>query len=347
MTRVLIEDYPHRRAGHCGSGALRDLIDWAGSGWDGPPSEALVFGMGGGLGFQYFQIPGLMPPIYFVGRTADMELDLCARLGIETERKQTDDAELGWSWVADELDAGRPVMVWADILELPYLRVRLSNTRHDIVVIGYDTDADIAYVVDNDRDGFQAVPLPVLAKARNSSGFPDRNRHATYPMRFPDRLPDLLPVARDAAAAAVANLHGTDQVSAGGSELHLPGGSGIFGLAGVERFCGDIARWPVELDPNDLMIALHSIRVFVEKAGTGGGLFRRLQAGFCHEVAELTGDLAFRAAADAYDTCAQTWSRLAALATTETPDHGEIALCAAKLPAAEHRAVDALAAAAG
>ena len=27
--RVLL-DYPHRQAGHCGSGALRDLLEWAG-----------------------------------------------------------------------------------------------------------------------------------------------------------------------------------------------------------------------------------------------------------------------------------------------------------------------------
>ena len=31
--RVLL-DYPHRQAGHCGSGALRDLLEWAGLGWE-------------------------------------------------------------------------------------------------------------------------------------------------------------------------------------------------------------------------------------------------------------------------------------------------------------------------
>lgn len=347
MARVLIEDYPHRIGGHCGSGALRDLIEWAGLGWSGPPSEALVFGMGGGLSFQYLRIPGLMPPVYFVGRTGDMELDLCKRLGIDTRRAQTDDPELGWKWITDEIDAGRPVMVWADIMELPYLRVRLTNTRHDIVVIGYDTEAEIAYVVDNDREDVQTVPLQALAKARFSTGFPDPNRHATYPMRFPARLPRLLAVARDAANAAVANLHDDAQEPIGADAALPPGSTRTLGLAGVEKFCHDVARWPNDLTPEELGVSLRTIRVFVEKAGTGGGFFRRLQSGFCLEVAELSGDKTFRAAGEAYGECADLWSRFAALATTETPDHDALSACVAELPAAEHRAAEALAIAGG
>lgn len=55
-----------------------------------------------------------------------------------TELRKTDDPILGWKWVTVGLDAGRAVMVWADIAELPYLRVRLRVSRHDIVVICCD-----------------------------------------------------------------------------------------------------------------------------------------------------------------------------------------------------------------
>ena len=52
MGRTVIESYPHQLGGHCGSGALRDLLPWAGLGWgslpgDGLPGEGLVFGMEG------------------------------------------------------------------------------------------------------------------------------------------------------------------------------------------------------------------------------------------------------------------------------------------------------------
>lgn len=40
-------------AGHCGSGVLRDLLDWARLDWGGQaPGEGLVFGLGAGLGFS-------------------------------------------------------------------------------------------------------------------------------------------------------------------------------------------------------------------------------------------------------------------------------------------------------
>jgi hypothetical protein len=61
--RRILLDYPHRMAGHCGSGALRDLLEWAGLGWKDVPDEDLVFGMGGGLGFTYLRVSGLTPPI--------------------------------------------------------------------------------------------------------------------------------------------------------------------------------------------------------------------------------------------------------------------------------------------
>ena len=341
MKCVQISNYPHRMGGHCGSGALRDLLEWAGLGWDGPPGEGLVFGLGGGLSFMYMRVSELTPPIYLVGRNGDMELDFCHRLGIKTERRQTDDPDEGWRWVADEIDAGRPVMIWADIAELPYLRVRLSNTRHDIVVIGYDERRSVARVVDNDREEVQEVPLKALARARASHGFPDPNRHATYPIRFPDRLPELLPVARDAAASAARNMRGTDATLFDPADLPADGVVAS-GLKGVNIFVDDLATWGDSLTDDQLNASLRVLPVFVEKAGTGGGLFRRLEAEFCAEVARLTGDRSFARAADVLLDCANAWSRLATYAAADQLDWRALVVHAEQLPSSEQRAVQAL-----
>ncbi|MBB2506475.1 hypothetical protein H5411_46160 [Amycolatopsis echigonensis] len=46
--RRVISDYPHQLAGHCGSGALRDLMQWARLSYDETPlDEGTVFGLGG------------------------------------------------------------------------------------------------------------------------------------------------------------------------------------------------------------------------------------------------------------------------------------------------------------
>lgn len=343
MSRVLL-DYPHRSAGHCGSGALRDLLDWAGLGWGGPPDEGLVFGLGGGLGFSYLRVPGLVPPVYLVGRGGDLEVDLLRRLGARADLRRTDDPVLGWQWVRDELDAGRPVMVWADIAELPYLRVRLQMSRHDVVVIGYDDATQTAYVVDNDRDDVQEVPFAALARARSSQSFPEPTRHATFLTQWPQGLPHLAAVAADAFAASVAGMR------AGGADLvdrsALPEGSvSGTGLTGLQTFADDLATWPEVLDETTLESALRVLPVFVEKAGTGGGLFRRLQAACCHDVASRTGSARSRAAGDAYDRCARAWSDLGAAATADLPVRQrarDAAAAASSLPGLEQAAAGAL-----
>ena len=141
---------------------MRDLLQWHGLGWDGPPDEGLVFALGGDLGLSYLRSDDLVPPMYLVGRGADFEIDLPRRLGGQVEVLTTDDPGEGWSWVRDDIDAGRPSLVWADIAELPYLRVKLQMSRHDIVVIGYDEIGGTASVVDNDRADVQKIPLSLI-----------------------------------------------------------------------------------------------------------------------------------------------------------------------------------------
>lgn len=50
---------PIGRAGHCGSGALRDLMELHQLDYGaGPLSEGAAFGLAGGLGFLYLECPG-------------------------------------------------------------------------------------------------------------------------------------------------------------------------------------------------------------------------------------------------------------------------------------------------
>lgn len=347
MTGVLL-DYPHRSAGHCGSGALRDLLHWADLGWSGPPDEGLVFGLGGGLAFSFLRTPGLAPPLYLVGRGGDLEVDLLRRVGAHVDLRQTEDAGLGWEWVRDELGEGRPVMVWADIAKLPYLRVRLQMSRHDIVIIGYDDDRGIAFVVDNDREQVQEVPYAALAEARSSTGFPTPTRHATFAVRWPSSLPPLARIASEAFAASAVSMRAGGAALVDASLLP-PGSASGTGLAGVQAFADDVAAWGDTLDEASLEAAMRALPVFVEKAGTGGGLFRRLQAACCFDVADLTGSSATHAAGEAYDRCAQAWSTLGSLATDGNPLRSraeQVAQAASALPVLEEQATEALEAAA-
>jgi hypothetical protein len=309
---------PHRRAGHCGSGALRDLLEFHGLSWgDEPLSEGMVFGLGAGLGFAYVELPGMEPPLYLVGRTGGLERDICANLGIDLDLRQTDDPAEGWAVLRGALDAGRPTMVWADIRHLEYLRVRLQMTMHDIVITGYDESEGVAFVADNDRDEIQRCSLEALARARHSDGFPRPNRHGTWLMEFPKRLPHPKETVRRAVVAAVANMH------TGGESLQAA--HDALGLAGAATLAAGFEAWP-ERFGESLEAALRGLRVFVVKAGTGGALFRSLHARFLHDAGELLDDDGLTAAGRVYDELAGAWVAAAeAAGVDEAPESAHAA----------------------
>jgi len=312
MANAVHIDFPHRPAGHCGSGALRDLLEFHGLSYDRtPPREGLAFGLGGGLGFNYFELPGIEPPLYAVGRTAGLERDFCEHLGIELDLRRTDDADEGWAWLRGELDAGRPTMVNADIKELDYLRVRMNNTMHDIVVTGYDEGEGVAFIADNDRDEIQRCSLESLARARNSQGFPVPNRHATWVMRFPEELPSPRPAVEAALRRAVENMR------VGGESLaNAPGAPG---LEHVAALAASYPNWPERFD-DSLGAALRGLRVFIVKAGTGGAMFRSLHAEFLEDAAALLDDPRLAEAARTYGSLASAWVALAnAAGSSEDP----------------------------
>ncbi len=344
MTTIQIP-YRHRKGGHCGSGALRDLTEWAELSWGTEElSEGMVFTLGGALDFSYVRSPRLSPQVYLVGRGSDLEQDYLTRVGAKFVVQSTDDPAAGWAFVTDEVDKGRPVMVWADIGELPYLRVRLHMSRHDIVIVGYDDEQQVAYVVDNDRDTTQLVPYDDLRRARSSVGFPTPTRHTTYQVDWPDHVPDLHPIAGAAFAASAAFMRG----GAVGAPLLRVEATEVesSGLKGVQDFADDLRCWPTLFDDDSLTAALFGLGAFIEKAGTGGGLFRTLQAQGCQNIAELLDDAATADAAAAARDASKAWSALAAVATNVGTSLRSRSLAAADvaatIPKAEIRLVEAL-----
>lgn len=310
-----ITSFSHRRAGHCGSGSLRDLLEFEGLDYgQGPLSEELVFGLAGGLGLFYSVDPSWAPPFYLVGRTEDLERDIAPVLDAGLDVMESDDAEQGWGWVSEQLAMGRPAMVRADIAELEYLRVRMSNTRHAILVVRHDAAADVVWIADNDRDELVACSSRSLAAARASGGFPGSSRNATYVYRWPGQLPDLRVAVTRALTQAVANMTGQ-----GGSIGSLPG---VSGLAGVDAFVSSYERWPDVFSDDLLTAALGGLWVFIVKAGTGGAMFRSLHAGFLREAGELLDDKELRALAEHYDRLAAAWIALADCAKRGTHAEG-------------------------
>lgn len=331
-TAVRISEFNHLRAGHCGSGALRDLFEHENLDYGrGRLSEGALFGMAGGLGFFYSEIPDVVPPFYLVGRTGDLETDIAAHTGATVDVRETDDPAEGWRWVTDELDEGRPAVVWADIAHLEYLRVRMSNTRHTIVVVGYDETEGVAWIADNDREELQRCSLASLAAARASHGFPAPGNHRVFRYRWPTTLPDPEVVLDRSLRRAIHNMK-APAPSVGGLE-------GLTGLQGVGAFAERYRAWP-ETFGDHLGAVLAGLSVFIVKAGTGGALFRSLHAEYLTEFAELLDHARLRTAAHVYDDLSAAWRELATAA--RAGDHAAGLPVVERIVRLEHAGVTAM-----
>ena len=70
--RVMVDGFEHRPGEHCASTALSNILAFH----DLPLSEAMVFGLAGGLGFFLIRDEALSPTRMFHGRTLTLETDL-------------------------------------------------------------------------------------------------------------------------------------------------------------------------------------------------------------------------------------------------------------------------------
>src|SRR4051795_13658125 len=131
--------FRHRVAEHAASGALRDLLEHHRLSYAPEPlSEGAIFGLSGALALCARIAPNSLPAIDIEGRAASIERELCSHLAITADWCTTDDPAEAWEQLRAELRAGRPALVRPDRAVLDYRDGGCRDTRHAIVVTGYD-----------------------------------------------------------------------------------------------------------------------------------------------------------------------------------------------------------------
>ena len=326
----------HRVADHAASGALRDLLEHHELSYVREPlSEGAVFGLSGALDLSV-RIAGAaaIPPIDLDGRAPSLELELCHHLGVMAQWRATDDPGRGWELLRGELDAGQPALLRADLGELDYHRERRHDTRHVILVTGCDVQAGVAWVLDRRFPEPQRCALSSLAAARSSRGWPEPARHGLLRLRAPDSLLD----PRAAIAAALRRVVQSMRQPLGTGHPHVRSG-----LAGIDALA---AAWPQlpQLAGSRLQQTLDGLRFRVRDGGTGGALYRSLQARFLHDAAGLLESAQLGRAALVCDELADAWRGFAAAIEDDDADHAHRAagLWVQRIQALEHRHVQAL-----
>ncbi|MER6142636.1 BtrH N-terminal domain-containing protein [Streptomyces sparsogenes] len=289
-----VRDIDARGTRHCETTALGVLLRHQGL----DLSEPMLFGLGSGLSFIYWDSKNMGFP-FLGGRVKPFELtrNLAARLDLELVVRETTSPRRGWDNVASAIDAGRPVGLQLDSYHLDYFTSKVHFGGHIVAMYGYD-DQD-AYLVDTDQQGGAvSTSLAGLALARAARG-PMSARHRSFTLTAPRSLPPLRGQVVDAITACADAF------------LHPPIAN--LGHRGIEKAGKLVRTWLRRTE--DPRRDLPQAAVLMEKAGTGGALFRNLYRDFLAECAPLLDSGHLRTGHGLYAEAAVLWTEVAALIT--------------------------------
>ena len=328
--------FRHRVAEHAASGALRDLLEHHGLSYAPEPlSEGAVFGFAGALDLRVRVAGAAIPALDVSGRASTIELELCRHLGIAARWHTTSDATRAWNLLRAQLASGSPTLVRADPALLDYRDGGPHDTRHAVVALGHEQGAGIVWVADGSFPEPQACRLRSLGAARGSQGWPEPARHGLLQIGAQARR---LADPRAAVAAAVERVVLAMRRPPRPDHPHV--------RAGLAAADGLAAAWGTlpALSGDRLGITLSALRARISAGGTGGALYRSLQARFLHDAAALLGSPELSRAALVCDDLADAWRTLAGAIGDEDASraHRVGEPWVSRIRALEHEHVEAL-----
>jgi hypothetical protein len=290
------------RTHHCVTGSMRHIYEFHGY----PISEDLLLGLGSGVGFVYWHTKGALP--MYGGRgnferpgVEGLEKTVGRRTGVAVSSFTTQSATRAERALLKMLDAGEPVMLYADMGFLPYLNMPdgYHFGGHMIVVAGHDPVT--AEVLVGDRDGvLHIVSLGDLARARGSKFKPFPPLNKWYTLDFSHARP---PTAEDVRLAIRETAQGM---------LEPPIAN--LGVKGIRTAAERTALWAGAMSAEELRSACLNLFIFIDyTGGTGGGLFRYMYGRFLTEAAQITSDPRLAALAPAFRAAGDHWQEAAHL----------------------------------
>lgn len=289
-----VPDIDARGTKHCETTALGVLLRHQGV----DLSEPMLFGLGSGLSFIYWDSKNMDFP-FLGGRVKPFDLtrNLAANLGLELQVSETTSPRKAWDNVVAPIDAGRPVGLQLDCYYLDYFRSKVHFGGHVVALYGYDDHE--AHLVDTvQQGGAVSTSLTSLARARAARG-PMTAKHRSFTLTAPVRLPS--PEERIVPAITAC------------ADAFLQPPIANLGHRGIEKAAKLVGTWLQRTD--NPQQDLPQAALLMEKAGTGGALFRNLYRDFLDECTQLLDSGCLRTGHGLYTEAATLWTEAATLIT--------------------------------
>jgi uncharacterized protein DUF4872/butirosin biosynthesis protein H-like len=275
-----------------------------------PLSEAMVFGIAGGIGagvFAFHYEKEDFSSFFIAGRHLWQDevaytKSACERLGLTPVFQESSGAKIAEKQLLSALKAG-PVLAWVDMAHLPHraLPKAYSGMMYHLVTI-YDVDrlGGTARIGDAADEPIE-IPLAALAEAR---GRIKSQKHRLLNAVGAARPLDLRKVVNDGLRACHQALT-SPKMKSFSLEAFKVWAERIHGSSSKESWDH---MFPLGAH---LWRGLTSIYEYIELYGTGGGLMRPLYAEFFAEAAEALSDPGLRELGERYAELGRGWSALA------------------------------------
>ncbi|SFC65340.1 Butirosin biosynthesis protein H, N-terminal [Parapedobacter composti] len=268
-------------------------------------SEPMLFGLGEGLGFIFWNMKTMSFP--FIGGRIKTDLltrNIARNLNLELTVKETTSKQKAWKNVKELLDSGQAVGLKLDCFHLEYFSRPFHFAGHYAAIYGYDNEN--AFLVDTKQQGCRVkTSLKSLALARAEKG-PMSSRNLYYTLSKTDKKTNL----ETSIIKAIRN---------NASDYLNPPITNI-GYKGIVKASREIVKW--FNSSNDIENEFKTSAMMMEKAGTGGALFRNLYRDFLKESYDLLKIDELKAGHEAFVEIAERWTLVSQLfeKVSETKD---------------------------
>lgn len=259
-------------------------------------SEPMLFGLGEGLGFIFWNMKSMDFP--FIGGRVKPDVlteNIARNLNLELTVKETASTQKAWDNVKELIDKGQTVGLKLDCFYLQYFSRPFHFAGHYTALYGYDNDN--AFLVDTKQQGGQVkTSLQSLALARAEKG-PMSSKNLYYTLRKTNKKFDL----KIAILTAIRN-NATQYINPPITNI---------GYKGVLKTSSEIIKW--FKTSKDIENDFRTTAMLMEKAGTGGALFRNLYRDFLKESYDLLKLDKLKKGYEAFVEIASFWTSVSQL----------------------------------
>lgn len=306
--KKIIKNWVHIPGLHCGSVALRDVITYHGYNW----SEAMCFGIGGGLGFYYTISEKISPTRMIFVRGPEMEPTFFSLIDKPTSWKQETNDEKALETAKEWIDKEIPILVQTDVRYLDYYNSTTNFPGHIVSVWGYDDETETVFLADTGFEGLQAVPYEKFKKGRASkapSNPLNNNWFEVNPAKPIRPLSEAIPEAIRENARKMTQGR--------------KGGRGESGVKMIKTWSEDLPNW---VDAPDWKWCARFGYQVIKKRGVCGAGFRWIYRDFLKEAEELAPSIRELKLSQKMDLIGNRWSDISIvlkeISEKEKPDTG-------------------------